>query len=267
MVDGINSTQNNAVQYADQSKSDLDKDAFLKLMIAQLQNQDPLEPMDGTDYSAQLAQFSSLEQLQNINDSLNMSIDAKYLLTQSINNTMTAGLIGKDVKIAGDTITYQGQESTSIGYELPATASKIEVNIYDSNGNLVKTFDDLEKDEGQYKLSWDFTDNNGKAVNSGDYRVEVKAETMSGDKMAVAQYLMGRIDGVRFSNEGTAIVVNGIEYSISDVFEILEGNYASNGLLDDESGEDGVDDSVEELNDDFFDKGKIKDDFTDKGKA
>ena len=97
MVNGVNANTN-STQFATKSKSDLDKDAFLKLMIAQLQNQDPLEPLDGTDYSAQLAQFSSLEQMQNINDTLNMSLDANYLLTQSITNTMTAGLIGKGSK-------------------------------------------------------------------------------------------------------------------------------------------------------------------------
>jgi flagellar basal-body rod modification protein FlgD len=133
MIDGVSTTSNNSVAYATNSKSDLDKDAFLKLMIAQLQNQDPLEPMDGSDYSAQLAQFSSLEQLQNINDSLNMSLDANYLLTQSINNTMTAGLIGKEVKIAGDTVKFEGQDNTIIGYDLIAPASELEINIYDSN--------------------------------------------------------------------------------------------------------------------------------------
>jgi flagellar basal-body rod modification protein FlgD len=221
MVDGIGTTTNNNVEYATQSNSEMDKDAFLKLMIAQLQNQDPLEPLDGTDYSAQLAQFSSLEQLQNINDNLNMSLDANYLLSQSVNNTMTASLIGQDVKIAGDTVTYEGQDTTSIGYDLIAPAHEIEINIYDSNGSLVKTFDDLETKEGQYKLSWDFTDNNGNGVAVGDYRVEVEATTLSLDEMEVAQYFIGTIGAVRFSAEGTTIVVNGLEYDISEVFEVI----------------------------------------------
>jgi flagellar basal-body rod modification protein FlgD len=221
MVDGIGTITNNSVEYATQSNSEMDKDAFLKLMIAQLQNQDPLEPLDGTDYSAQLAQFSSLEQLQNINDNLNMSLDANYLLSQSVNNTMTASLIGQDVKIAGDTVTYEGQDTTSIGYDLIAPAHEIEINIYDSNGGLVKTFDDLDTNAGQYKLSWDFTDNNGNGVAVGDYRVEVEATTLSLDEMEVAQYFIGTIGAVRFSAEGTTIVVNGLEYDISEVFEVI----------------------------------------------
>ncbi len=221
MIDGITNASSTPV-YATESNDDMGKDAFLELMIAQLQNQDPLEPMSGTDYSAQLAQFSSLEQLQNINDSINQSIDANYMLTQSINNTMTAGLIGKDVKIAGDTVSYIGQDSTNIGYELPADARGVEVNIYDEAGQLVKSFTDLEESKGEYKLSWDFTDDSGNNLSHGNYRVEIDATTLDGSDMVVAQYFIGNIDGVRFTNAGTAIMVNGIEYAISDVFEILE---------------------------------------------
>jgi len=221
MVNEVSSALDNTAQFAAKSKSDLDKDAFLKLMIAQLQNQDPLEPMDGTDYSAQLAQFSSLEQLQNINDNLNLSLDANYLLSQSVNNTMTAGLIGKEVKIAGDTVTFEGQDKTSIGYDLIAPAHEMKISIYDSNNVLVKTFEDLDTDAGQYKLSWDFTDDNGNRVSVGDYRVEVEATTLGLSEMEVAQYFVGSIGAVRFSAEGTTIVVNGLEYAISEVFEVI----------------------------------------------
>jgi len=229
MVDGVNSTTNNPIEYATTSNSDLDKDAFLKLMLAQLQNQDPLEPLDGTDYSAQLAQFSSLEQMQNINDSLNMSLDANYLLTQSINNTMTAGMIGQEVKIAGDTVNYEGQDLTNIGYDLLAPAHEIKINIYDSNNVLVKSFEDLETEAGQYQLSWDFTDNNGNNVNVGDYRVEVEAKSLGLQDMEVAQYFVGKIGAVRFSADSTTIIVNDVEYNISEIFEVIGSNNSSDG--------------------------------------
>ena len=224
MVDNISSTNNSNVQYATKSNSEMDKDAFLKLMIAQLQNQDPLEPLDGTDYSAQLAQFSSLEQMQNINETLNMSLDANYLLTQSITNTMTAGLIGKEAKIAGDTVKFEGQDKTIIGYELPAPADSIVVNVYDSNGAKVKSFKDLDTHAGQYKLDWDFTDDMGNKVSVGEYRVEIEAKTRGLQAMEVAQYFVGIIDGVRYSSSGTSIVINNLEYQVSDVFEIVQAN-------------------------------------------
>ena len=231
MLDSISNTvATNANQpvYATESKSSMGKDDFLNLMIAQLKNQDPLEPMDGSDYSAQLAQFSSLEQLQNINNSLNTSIDANYLLAQSVNNTMTAVLIGKNAKIAKDTMTFDGQNGSSIGYHLPAQAGNVEVKIYNEAGKVIKTFTDLDTEKGDYKLSWDFTDNSGKKVNSGEYKFEVKATAMDGSDMTIAQYLIGKIDGVRYSNSGTSILVNGVEYQVSDVFEILEGENYTN---------------------------------------
>jgi len=230
MLDSVNSitTGTSNPAYATESKSSMDKDAFLNLMIAQLKNQDPLEPMDGSDYSAQLAQFSSLEQLQNINQSLNTSIDANYLLAQSVNNTMTAALIGKNAKIAQDTITFDGQKGNSIGYHLPAQASKVEVKIYDEAGKVIKTFTDLDTEKGEYKLSWDFTDDTGKKINSGEYRFEVKAKAMDGSDMTTAQYLIGKIDGVRYSNNGTSILINGVEYQVSDVFEILDNENTTN---------------------------------------
>ena len=228
MLDSVSNntaaTNPNTPAYATESKSSMGKDAFLNLMIAQLKNQNPLEPMDGSDYSAQLAQFSSLEQLQNINQSLNTSIDANYLLAQSVNNTMTAALIGKDAKIAKNTISFDGQKGNSIGYHLPAQASNVEVKIYDAAGKLVKTFSDLDTEKGEYKLSWDFTDDNGRKVSSGDYKFEVKAKAMDGSDMVAAQYLIGNIDGVRYSNNGTSILINGVEYQVSDVFEILDSN-------------------------------------------
>ena len=242
MIENISSAKSNNVQYATKSNSEMDKDAFLKLMIAQLQNQDPLEPLDGSDYSAQLAQFSSLEQMQNINDTLNMSLDANYLLTQSITNTMTAGLIGKEAKIAGNTVTFEGQDYTMIGYELPAPADSIVVKIVDSNGATVKTFDGLETDAGQYKLTWDFTDDMGNKVSVGDYKVKIEAKTRSLHPMEVAQYFVGIIDGVRYSSNGTAIVVNGIEYQVSDVFEIVQ---ASTNISQEDKEESESNDSNE----------------------
>ena len=251
MIDGIGSVSNKGVEYATNSNSELDKDAFLKLMIAQLQNQDPLEPLDGTDYSAQLAQFSSLEQMQNINDTLNMSLDANYLLTQSVTNTMTAGLIGKEAKIAGNTVKYEGQDSTTIGYDLIAPAHEIEIKIKDQYGVVKKTFSDLEKDAGQYKLNWDFTDDAGNPVSVGDYRVEITAKSQSLQPMEVAQYFVGVIDGVRYSSNGTTIVVNDLEYLVSDVFEIVQAQ--------DQEEQDNEQVVVEDSEDDLNTSKKIKD--------
>jgi flagellar basal-body rod modification protein FlgD len=202
------------------STTSMGKEDFLKMLIAQLKNQNPLDPMDGTEYCAQLAEFSQLEQLQNLNTSMTDSINANYTLTQSINNTMMANLIGKEVKIDGEDIVVDGQESISLGYNLASEAQSAEIKIYNSSGTLVKTLTSISTTEGDNKLSWDLTDNSGKAVSSGDYTFKVEATNNSGDTMTVDVFKNGTIDGVRFGDSGTTVVVDGVEYSISDITEI-----------------------------------------------
>ncbi|MDP3830447.1 MAG: flagellar hook capping FlgD N-terminal domain-containing protein, partial [Ignavibacteriaceae bacterium] len=110
MFEPINPTLTNTNVNTPKGKASLGKDDFMKLMLTQLKHQDPLNPMEGSEFAAQLAQFSSLEQLSNLNELTAQSIDANYYLTQSINNTMTATLIGKDVKLSGNVLNVKGDE-------------------------------------------------------------------------------------------------------------------------------------------------------------
>jgi len=222
MVDPITSNLVNSSTITNpQGKSSLGKDDFMKLMISQLKNQDPLNPMDGTQFSAQLAQFSSLEQLSNLNSYMKESIDANAILTQSINNTLITGLIGKDVKIGGGNVKLNGQESLILGYNLPSQAKSAQLNIYNESGTLVKTIDNLSTNSGDSKLSWDLTDNNGNKLPNGNYTFQVQALGNSGEVLSANLYKIGTLDGVRFTDQGTVLIVGGAEYSIADIAEVL----------------------------------------------
>lgn len=223
-MDGISNVINNTTNSstpATKGKSAMGKDDFMKLMIAQLKYQDPMNPMDGSQYSAQLAQFSSLEQLTNLNDFVKQSIDANYLLTQSVNNTMSATLIGKEVKLTGTDIQNSGQTKCSYGYTLPADASSVDIKIYNEQGALVKTINDEKTSAGTHKLSWDFTDNNGVRVPVGKYSIKIEAKTMGNEDMTIDTFKTGTIDGIRFTESGAMLLVDGVEYKPSDIYEIL----------------------------------------------
>lgn len=209
-------------------KSVLGKDDFLKLMLMQMKNQDPLNPMESTEFAAQLAQFSSLEQLLNLNDQMKTSIDANFYLTQSINNTLAATFIGKEAKLSTNTFQFNGQESQSIGYKLSARATNITVKIYDENGALIRTLENVPANAGDNKLSWDFTDNNGNNVPYGKYRFEVEAYDAEDKPINVSEYVLGKIGGVRFTEFGTKLLINGTEFNLSDILEILEPSNGGN---------------------------------------
>jgi flagellar basal-body rod modification protein FlgD len=212
---GNNSITNGAV---------MGKEDFLKLMLAQLQNQDPLSPMEGTEFAAQLAQFTSLEQLMNLNDSMDVSINANYLLSQSINNTLAATLIGKEVKLNGNSFQNNGQENTTLGYNLSTAASSVTVKIYNESGALIRTIENAPKNSGDNKLIWDFTDNDGNSVPEGKYRFEVEPKDAESNLLSYSTYVLGKIDGVKFTENGTMLVVNGAEYNLSEIMEIYDSS-------------------------------------------
>jgi flagellar basal-body rod modification protein FlgD len=207
------------------SNTTLGQEDFLELLTTQLKYQDPLDPMDSSEYASQLAEFSQLEQLTNLNDYMSESIDANYLLTQSINNTLVATLVGNDVKVSAETINYTTQDSVDFSYTLPSSASDVTIKIYNSSGTLVKTITPDSLTKGESKLSWDFTDNNGGELPEGTYTTTIEAtDAVTGNDLEVSLYRIGTIDAVKFTDDGTVLTVDGMEYSLSDVLEILGVN-------------------------------------------
>jgi flagellar basal-body rod modification protein FlgD len=194
-----------------EGKSVLGKDDFLNLMIAQMKYQDPLNPSDGTQYAAQLAQFSSLEQLTNLNTTMTSAESSNVSLVQSVNNTMSATLIGKQVKLDGGTINYNKEDSIELGYNLPANAASASISIVDSNGNVVKTINDIDKTSGDHKLSWDFTDNNGEKVTTGTYTFSVNATDGTGAALTTTVFKYGIIAGIKYDSSGAKLMIGDVD--------------------------------------------------------
>ncbi|HSO59532.1 MAG TPA: flagellar hook assembly protein FlgD [Desulfobacterales bacterium] len=208
---------NGAASIAAKSKS-LDKDAFLRLLTTQLQNQDPLNPTDSTEFTAQLAQFSSLEQLSNVNETLN----TLKLYQASINNAQAVGFIGKDIVASGNSIEMKGGQPVSCDYEIPAAAKSVVVTIYDATGNFVRDYQITALGAGQQSLTWDGRDRNGNTVADGAYTFEVQAVDQKGAKLNVTTFSKGTVTGVTFEDGITYLVTGRNKTAIGNVTRVTQ---------------------------------------------
>lgn len=172
--------------------SDLGKTAFLELMMAQLQHQDPLNPVADTDFTAQLAQFSSLEQLTNINtgvETLNTGTERQQMLE-------AVSFIGKEITAAGNSLSKKDGKISSLSFELSEAAADVTVNIFDSNGNIVDTIEMGQLQSGSYDVDWDGQDENGSELADGVYLVFMGAENAEGNPIMVSPEATGIVEGV-----------------------------------------------------------------------
>jgi flagellar basal-body rod modification protein FlgD len=222
MLSGTTSSSGTSAATATASKT-MGKDAFLTLLITQLQHQDPLNPADSTEFTAQLAQFSSLEQLNNINENL----DTLKLYQASMNNAQAVSFIGKEIVSTGNHLEVTSGRTSACEFELTAAAKRAAVSIYDATGNFVADIQLTGLDAGKQSVSWDGTDRNGNTVKDGTYTFEIQAEGASGEKLTATTYSKGTVTGVTFEDGITYLMVGGSRVAIGDVTRISQGSAAT----------------------------------------
>ncbi len=205
-----------ATQTAGGPTKELDRDAFLNLLITQLQNQDPLDPTDSVEFTAQLAQFSSLEQLGNVNDNLKQLQDFQA----SINNSQAVSLIGKEITANGNRLPYSGDQPAGCGFKLDGNASLVVVSIYDEMGGYVKSFERPNLAAGHHTLYWDGTDQNGNAAAAGNYTFEVQAADADGSNIETTTFFNGLVDRVIFENNTSYVMAGGQKVALGDIVEV-----------------------------------------------
>jgi len=177
-------------------KSSLDQDSFLKILVAQLTHQDPLSPMEDADMTSQLAQFSSLEQLTNINTNikaLGSSMEHADLLN-------AVSFIGKEVKAEGYNISINDGDVSTIYYGFGESVTGIMMSIYDKDGAIVRSVELGSKEAGSYQYEWDGKDDNGNLLDDGTYGVGILGQDINGDAVMVQTEISGTVDAV--VNEG-----------------------------------------------------------------
>ena len=181
------------------------KDQFVKLLVAQMTHQDPLNPMDSTQMAAQLAQFSSVEQLMNINTTLSGQANGTSSMLEALDRNAALGMIGRSVTAVSDQITVAGHAAPNIQTEVPAAGAAVRVRIVDATGNDVGTASYGVLAGGRRTL--DLTQALKSAPN-GSYTVKVEMVDATGKVTALSPIQDFKIDGLKFGTNG-AILTSG----------------------------------------------------------
>lgn len=179
----------------------LGKQDFLTLLVAQLQNQDPLNPSDPTEFTAQLAQFSSLEQLFNLNKSMD------NLVTSNANSDKlsTLNTIGKEVVYQDGSFDFTG-EPVKLGYKLDGQASEVTLALQ-LDGATVATLKGVDLAEGNHFLTWDGMTDSGQAAAHGNYKIVIQAKAAEGESVAASPLIRSEVTGVDLDGEFGGVLI------------------------------------------------------------
>ncbi len=197
------------------SSQSLDKNAFLKLLVAQLQHQDPTNTQDPAAMIQQLTGFSTVEQIQ----ALGTQMQALQVQTQGLFQAQVAGLVGKRVLVPGSSAQLQGGQA-AFGVNLAADAAKVTITIKDASGNTVRTLTLDGAKAGTNKLTWDGKDAQGKPLPDGAYSLEVSATDASAKSVAAETTSYMKVDAVSFKDGLVYLVAGGKTWSLSEISEI-----------------------------------------------
>ncbi len=216
----------NVSSYADaQAQAEVDKlptsdlqgqDAFMKLLVTQMQHQDPLNPQSNEEFVAQLAQFTSLEQLMGVNDQLGNL----YSATSAMNNASMTQLLGRTVVAYSESFEYSGSGDQELHYVSPTDVSSATITVKDSEGKVVAREELGGFDAGEGSWTWDGTNVHGNPVEEGTYTFEVSGKDAGGDDVVINSLLVGEVDQMSYVTGTPTPSVNGTTFSIGSILRV-----------------------------------------------
>ncbi len=217
----LSSSTSNVSGSTSQSKL-MDMNAFLRMFTTQLQHQDPTNPLESYELSAQLAQFSTVEKLTDISSKL--EAQQKYL--ESLTNTQMVQMIGKEIIGSYDGLQVSDGSVSKGYYELPSQAASVTVKVYSESGALVRTLNMGAKDAGTYDIDWNGKDESGNTLPNGTYRFDVVPLASDGSTLEVNEFVKGTAYAFRMVNGVGHLVLGGADglllpaASVSEVHNI-----------------------------------------------
>ncbi len=215
------STGTGVAQSATIQKYGSTKDQFLKLLLAQLKNQDPLAAPDADKMAGQITAFGQLEQLMN----LNVSMESMAKAQGSQQQNQAVSLVGKSVQVQNNLLHVQGENKGKISFNLSAPSSTVTVQVKNPLGQVIRTIEYKDIPAGLSTQDFDGKSQTGEDLNNGDYHIEVAAKGV-GDNRSVSAIpvTQGIVGDVQFTAQGPVLIVNGQAYTMGQVLSV--GNTA-----------------------------------------
>jgi flagellar basal-body rod modification protein FlgD len=183
---------------ANSSNSLVSESSFMKLMVKELQNQNPLEPMSNTNFIAELAQFNSMNELSTMNTSIQglVSSENQAAMGNAVN------LVGHTVQASGNSLQYGGSGTAALDYSLPQSSSSTSLDIYNSSGNLVYNANLGAVSAGNQSFNWNGITNGGTTAPKGNYSFSINAANSSGGSITAQTMTGGTVTGITTSKSG-----------------------------------------------------------------
>ncbi|MEC7785974.1 MAG: flagellar hook capping FlgD N-terminal domain-containing protein [Nitrospinota bacterium] len=217
MIAAISSTPNNNSEGASLTGgASLGKNDFLKLLVAQLEHQDPLSPQEGQEFAAQLAQFSSLEQLTNVNDNLK----AGQAFDLAMSNSSMINLIGKTVDAPGNGFELGEDETETLKFSLSQDSKAVTINVYDSTGVNVASLNIGALSSGVKDFAWSGKDAKGSQLPAGTYSFDILAQDATGNFIETQTFAAGSVTDIIFEETDTFAIVNGQKINVNQISKV-----------------------------------------------
>ncbi len=217
LANASTSTTNSNTAASSQTQLTGNLNTFLNMLTTQLQNQDPLSPMDSTQFTSQLVQFSAVEQQINTNSNLQELIS----LQKTSQQAAAISYLGQTVSFSGSTLPLASGES-AFSYTLPSQAASHTVQIENSSGQVVNTRASPSGAAGTHDVSWNGTDSGGNQLADGEYTVVVTATDSNGNAITPTINAYGIVTGVTSDSNGVELELgdSGMSTPLSSVLSI-----------------------------------------------
>ena len=227
--------------------SEMGRDEFLQLLVAQLRNQDPTSPQDGHEFAAQLAQFSSVEQLTNIGSTLSSQSGQLTALAQALDGVQSgqsalaerlsgrmdlqaaASLIGQSVEVASGAVEWSGEGAVPVTVRLAAGVREVEVTLRDADGAVVRTLKTGGLGAGDHDVAWDGTLADGSVAPAGAYTASVTAVGADGKPADATPVLRGAVGRLSVEGDGVFLWIGGRKVPFSSLLSVASSTPVASG--------------------------------------